>query len=76
MSAGGKLLWASFCGVVMIATIFWLADCATPEARGMTARTALGIVKILCPPEVTVGDCLAKVEQFLPPEPGDDAGAE
>lgn len=50
MTAGGKLLWASFVGVVMIAVIFWLAGCGpyVEQSRKAQVETARVSQEIAC----------------------------
>ena len=54
------------------------AGCTTREQRAQTTRNVLDVVSMICPPEITVGDCMHRVEAFL--ALGDpaivDAGAE
>lgn len=45
-----------------------------PSADAVT-RSTLDIIQILCPPEMTVGDCTNRVKAWLPADAGKDGGA-
>jgi hypothetical protein len=52
-------------GWVMLGIWFFFgASCTSPD-KTAAIRTALDLVHAICPPETTVGDCLARVDAML-----------
>jgi hypothetical protein len=68
-----KLKHAS--GWALLGAWFFFGGCASQEQQGTTTRTVLDVIGLVCPPEITVGECVARVEAYLALQPA-DAGTE
>jgi hypothetical protein len=53
------------------AWILFGASCGSKPDNGAAMRTALDIVNMICPPEMTVGDCTWRVANFVDPKHAD-----
>lgn len=66
--------WALFAGWILFGASCSQGQRPSPETA---MRAALGIVEVICPPEITVGDCAYRVKAWLPAQASlADAGTE
>ena len=72
MSARLKLKHASGWAMLFGWFLFGAACASDPKPAAETAlRALLDVIEIVCPPEITVGDCASRVKAWLPPDQRD-----
>ncbi len=60
----------------LLGWILFGASCGASKPEGdAVLRSLLDVIEIVCPPEITVGDCTARVKAWLPLKGRADAGA-